>query len=605
MSQAKYSAFLSYSHTDLKWGKWLHSALERYRLPRGLATERNLPRRLAPVFRDTEELAVSSDLSEAIVQALTDSEFLIVICSPSAAQSSWVNREIELFVEQGKADRIICLLVDGSVDESIPATIRNRAEPLAADVRPGHDNKRKVLLRIAAGLHGLAYSDLHERHARRTQLRLTAIAAASLVALTLTGSLAAAALIARDEAVEQRLVAEQQTQIAAETRDFLIDLFRLSDPNETQGNQVTARELLDRASKSIDEELANDPLTRATLMETMSQVYENLGIYPEALVLSERSLLIREEILGAEDLDSARALFRAAAITSRLGRYDEAAEKHREVLDARRASLEPDDSQIAESLNAIGESMYFLGRTAEAHEHFQSAHEIWSNAHGESHIDVATVLNNLAATAERLGDWEQGLIYQKQALDSFEHLAGDHDPRYLIVLNNYALGLKQRGRYQESRTTFETLLKSLREVHGERHPDIANGLNNFALLLLETRSYEEAERAFRAAIEQWGALIGSEHQRTLIARHNLALSLMAQLRFDEAEVLLKEVFDKQSEASGGEIDTGNSAKTLARLMYKQQRTDEGLSYALQSTEILAKKYPVGHFRIAVAETTVA
>ncbi len=173
------------------------------------------------------------------------------------------------------------------------------------------------------------------------------------------------------------------------------------------------------------------------------------------------------------------------------------------------------------------------------------------------------------------------------------------------MLNNYALGLKQRGRYQESRTTFETLLKSLREVHGERHPDIANGLNNFALLLLETRSYEEAERAFRAAIEQWGALIGSEHQRTLIARHNLALSLMAQLRFDEAEVLLKEVFDKQSEASGGEIDTGNSAKTLARLMYKQQRTDEGLSYALQSTEILAKKYPVGHFRIAVAETAVA
>jgi len=93
----KYWAFLSYSHTDKKWGDWLHKALETYRVPRRLVGKESrdgkVPPRVFPIFRDREELPVSADLGSNINEALQESRYLIVICSPRAAQSRWVGEE--------------------------------------------------------------------------------------------------------------------------------------------------------------------------------------------------------------------------------------------------------------------------------------------------------------------------------------------------------------------------------------------------------------------------------------------------------------------------------------------------------------------------------
>src|ERR1700756_1863162 len=101
----RYWAFLSYSHTDKKWGDWLHKALE--------------------IFRDREELPVSADLGSNINEALKESRYLIVICSPRSAQSRWVGEEIKTFKRLGREDRILALIVDG--------------EPNASDGKPGFE----------------------------------------------------------------------------------------------------------------------------------------------------------------------------------------------------------------------------------------------------------------------------------------------------------------------------------------------------------------------------------------------------------------------------------------------------------------------------------
>src|SRR5947208_3243692 len=101
----KYWAFISYSHGDKKWGDWLHRALETYVVPRKLVgTEQSagrVPSRLFPIFRDREELPTSADLGAHISQALERSRFLILICSPRAAQSRWVNEELLHFKRLG------------------------------------------------------------------------------------------------------------------------------------------------------------------------------------------------------------------------------------------------------------------------------------------------------------------------------------------------------------------------------------------------------------------------------------------------------------------------------------------------------------------------
>src|ERR1700694_936561 len=98
VEQPRYRAFLSYSHRDGQWADWLHKALESYRPPKqlvGTTTGRGaVPKRLAPVFRDREELASAIDLGAVINEALRASACQIVICSPHAAKSRWVNEEI-------------------------------------------------------------------------------------------------------------------------------------------------------------------------------------------------------------------------------------------------------------------------------------------------------------------------------------------------------------------------------------------------------------------------------------------------------------------------------------------------------------------------------
>jgi len=121
----KYWAFLSYSHADRKWADWLHKGLETYRIPRHLigkdSRDGRIPARVFPIFRDREELPVSSDLGSNISEALRESRYLIVICSRRSAQSRWVGEEIKMYKALGREDRLLALIVEG---ERTPATRR-------------------------------------------------------------------------------------------------------------------------------------------------------------------------------------------------------------------------------------------------------------------------------------------------------------------------------------------------------------------------------------------------------------------------------------------------------------------------------------------------
>ena len=118
----RYRAFVSYSHKDADWGRWLHRELERYRVDRDLVGRETptgtIPSNLRPVFADREDFATSHSLKDATARALDASEFLVVICSPRAAKSFHVNEEIRLFKASGRSSRVIAIIVDG--DPRIP-----------------------------------------------------------------------------------------------------------------------------------------------------------------------------------------------------------------------------------------------------------------------------------------------------------------------------------------------------------------------------------------------------------------------------------------------------------------------------------------------------
>ena len=115
--RTQYRAFISYSHSDKRIAQWLHRALERYRLPKKLIGRETslgpVPTRLSPIFRDQDELPASGNLGAELRQALSRSQFLIVICSPASARSKWVNEEILQFKLMHGADKVLALIVEG------------------------------------------------------------------------------------------------------------------------------------------------------------------------------------------------------------------------------------------------------------------------------------------------------------------------------------------------------------------------------------------------------------------------------------------------------------------------------------------------------------
>ena len=240
----RYRAFITYSRHDRRTAEWLHKSLEGYRIPKDLVGQPGrdgpIPKRIFPVFRDRDELPSAANLSTSIREALEQSAYLIVLCSPSATRSRWVNREILEFKKLSRGDRIHALIVSGEPNaqaadqECYPPALRfdpgadgtldeqQPAEPLAADLRPEGDGKNNAKLKLIAGLLDVPFNSLRQREvvaARRRLLLWQAVAGSILLLLALSAAAIWYASIYYDESV-----ARQIPGIRIERRETVLDL---------------------------------------------------------------------------------------------------------------------------------------------------------------------------------------------------------------------------------------------------------------------------------------------------------------------------------------------------------------------------------------------
>src|ERR1039458_7466860 len=180
----RYWAFISYSSKDKSWGHWLHRSIETYGIPAQLVSHPTpaghpAPKHFQPIFRDRDELPASADLGAQVEEALRASRYLIVVCSRHAAQSRWVNKEIETFQKFNRHGRILAIIVDGEPNadderECFPHALR-QFEPIAADARPQGDGKSNAKLKLLAGMLGVSFDALKQRDSRRKKRRLQLI----------------------------------------------------------------------------------------------------------------------------------------------------------------------------------------------------------------------------------------------------------------------------------------------------------------------------------------------------------------------------------------------------------------------------------------------
>lgn len=177
-----YNAFISYKHApeDNRVAEAIHKGLERFHIPTKIQKQTGF-RRINRIFRDTEELPITSNLNDTIADALDNSDYLIVICSTNTKESIWVQREIEYFLRNHSIKQVYTVLVNGDPQQVIPEilqyedrqfqdqygqlqTVRVPIEPLSCDYRMPLGKADKIELpRLVSGLIGCSYDELMNR----------------------------------------------------------------------------------------------------------------------------------------------------------------------------------------------------------------------------------------------------------------------------------------------------------------------------------------------------------------------------------------------------------------------------------------------------------
>jgi len=304
-NQYRYWAFISYSNKDRSWAKWLHKSIETYGIPAQLISHSTpvgdpAPKRFHPLFRDRDELPASSDLGAQIEEALKASRYLIIVCSPHAAGSKWVNKEVETFQRLGRGDRILAMIVGGKPHsgdwhECFPPALR-RHEPIAADARAEGDGRNGAKVKLLAGMLGVSFDVLHQRDMQRRVRRLEVVTVALAAIAIFIISLAWNAHRQRMRAIESRHDAEQVLQfLVYEMRDELVSIGRL-DISEKVGRSV------DEYYSQIGVE-PSQPVTlynRAAALENEGDLLKTKGDLKGAAKAYVEGLTIRQELVRGE-----------------------------------------------------------------------------------------------------------------------------------------------------------------------------------------------------------------------------------------------------------------------------------------------------------------
>jgi len=326
---------------------------------------------------------------------------------------------------------------------------------------------------------------------------------------------------------------------AERVRDLFIETFAASDPTTQQGEAVTAREILDRATPRLESELADQPAILAPLLEASGRIYLRLGLLERAEELLGRSLGLRRAAPGPGELRSALAAL--AGLRVRQARYDEAIA----LLDEALANAEADaagEGERADLLAARGESLRRLGRFDEARAALERALRLRQALSPHGGVDVAETHRAIALLCDEAGDDARAEAEARIALEELRRLAAP-PARIAEAAQDLATVINDPSRSDEMEALNREALTLERRAFGDRHPKVSETLNNLAVIAHYRSQHGEASRLIGEALDIQREALGEDHPDVASMRLNLATFELADGRPADALATVSVVLD--------------------------------------------------------------
>ncbi|MEM7354117.1 MAG: serine/threonine-protein kinase [Acidobacteriota bacterium] len=530
--------------------------------------ESGLPHEVEWAICEQEPVRPSSELGRARL----DQEIGVVAAKRHSRPAELVRRL------RGDLDHIV-----GKALRKDPQDRYGSVEQLAEDLQ-----RHLLSLPVVARRGSFAYR--LGKLVRRHRLAFAALAAAGAMTAIFINTL-----------LQQQHRLENEERRSRQSLQFMVDVFRSSEPGALRGETLTAKRILDTGGERVLTELEDQPEIRATLMDAMGQVYLSLGSYDQASDLLEGALELRRELLGSEHLDVAATLYHLAELRYENGEYEPSEAFYREALTIRRRLLGSDHEQVGDTLDGLATVLRWSGKLEGAEEIHLEALEIQRRALGEEHPKVAKSLDGLASLYYRRSEYDRAEELFRQATAIQRRALGDDHPMTMMAYKNVGVVLARRGDLDPALEIFTEAADSLRRSLGAEHPWVAHVLQNLITNWILKGDFQQAEKVARETLAVQEATLDPQHPALIRSLGNLGYIHLQKGELEEAQDVLDTTLAKARQRLGERnIVTAALFRDLASVRLEQGRLEDAEDLFLQSQEIIQAIHHKNHVAIADA-----
>lgn len=476
-----YDVFISYRHKPLDGviTQKTFNLIEGYKLPKALQSKGHDIKR---VFRDTEELSVSRILTDTIDKALHSANCLCIVCSVDTPSSEWVDREVAMFIELGRADKVFPLLISGTPETSFPPSLKKIPDIMdrVMDVRaPGNDAKQIIrnedmeLLKIISCATGVDYKALVREHKLRKNNRIV------LKALAAVGTFVAVSAVS-------------------------LGLMRLAQNyrDRAQAAEAASMKILEELTYGLPDKLTGIPGAYETISSILTQNAEQIN-----------SILMLSTDKTAAGMEVAANYEKLATAMSVMGDYVTAADKENEALKLydKLCAETGDLAPLASAKNNLGKILSFSGKYEEAAAVFEEAIALQRQLPASP--TLAVMLNNAGGNAVQLNRGEEVQAYLNEALEFLETQEDSYEVVKARAAASYNLGVfrYRQGSYAEAEKLLLQSVEVNRQLCGmvdsiESRNALLEAVSTLGLSLTDQGNYAAAEEYLLQAISLAEAL---------------------------------------------------------------------------------------------------
>ena len=368
---------------------------------------------------------------------------------------------------------------------------------------------------------------------------------------------------------EERDKAQLEAEKSKKVSEFLAGIFKVADPEQSRGETITARELLDNGVKRIEKELADQPEVLANMLGVTGNVYKSLGLYDNALVLLQKAYSINNSLLGSNSPETVKSLNDLANLNFAMGEYESAIEKFDKTLKKRKVIYGEESLEVAESMNDLGMVLREEGDYNQSEKLLTTSLSIRKELLTSTSPEVAQSINNLGLLKEDLGKYNEAKKLLGEALVMKEKIYGKIHPSVTETIGNLAMLLQQMGDYEEASKLFNKTLVVDKQLYGEVHPSVSTDLYNIASNTALMGDLNSAEKLYSEVLELDKKLLGEEHPYIALDLNNLAGILSDKGEYAKAEKLYKESLALNKKIYGNEHPEVATSMSNLGVMYNR------------------------------------